>query len=95
VCVVFNPRYFKRKPDDGPVPKHVVFLIIVITTFIDIVVFDYIFPAISSLHTRRRCLISKFENGFRAPVWLHRPDYCPLIGHNRGSLLVFLLDMTP
>jgi hypothetical protein len=43
ICIVFNPRYFKRKPDYGPVPKHVVSLIIVSNTFIDTVVFDYIF----------------------------------------------------
>ena len=28
-------------------------------------------------------------------IWLQRPDYCPLIGHNPGLLLVFLLDITP
>jgi len=31
---------------------------------------------------------------FLALNWLQRPDYCPLIGHNPGLLLVSLLDIT-
>jgi hypothetical protein len=27
-------------------------------------------------------------------TWLQGPDYCPLIGHNPGFLLAFLLDIT-
>jgi hypothetical protein len=25
ICIVFDPKYFMRKPEDGPAPKHVVF----------------------------------------------------------------------
>ena len=28
-------------------------------------------------------------------IWLQGPDSCPLIGHNPGLVLVFLLDITP
>jgi len=34
------------------------------------------------------------ENWFQALVWLQRPDYCPLTGHNPRLLLPFLPDIT-
>ena len=37
----------------------------------------------------------RLENWFWVPVWLRRPDYCPLMGHNPGLLLTCLLDITP
>jgi hypothetical protein len=35
------------------------------------------------------------EAGSRVNIWPWGPDYCPLIGHNPGVLLVCLLDITP
>ena len=35
----------------------------------------------------------RLGNWFWALAWLQRPDYCPLTGHNPGSLLAFLPDV--
>jgi hypothetical protein len=37
----------------------------------------------------------RLQNWVRALNWLHGPDYCPLLGHNPGLLVISLLDVTP
>jgi len=39
-------------------------------------------------------LSDRLENSLGAQVRVQRPDFCPLIGHNPGSWLAFLLDIT-
>jgi len=53
------------------------------------------------INSIRKCLMvlavhrDRLENWFWALFRLKRPNYCPLTGHNPGSLLAFLLDITP
>jgi hypothetical protein len=57
--VRFSLKYLGSKPDDGPVPKHVVFWVIVIKHLNWHSWVRLHFPTISSLHTQRGWLTSK------------------------------------
>ena len=46
-------------------------------------------------HTSQQTPVFSNVSAICAPVQVQRPDFCPLTGHNPGSWLAFLLDITP